>query len=128
MGEFEGGDEAGLLVQAAEVTDQIYNGVLFLEGFIGESIIKVAEVLLNLTKPEFVTISLPVTFQNFTLKVQSVLSRRLDWVKFTSLCKIINVLSAAAQDFCSFCYIHDSMGNKILKIRNCQGDFRTDTV
>ena len=35
MGEFKGGDEAGLLVQAAEVTDKVDDGVLFLEGFIG---------------------------------------------------------------------------------------------
>ena len=36
MGEFEGGDEAGLLVQATEVTGQIDDSVLFLEGFIGQ--------------------------------------------------------------------------------------------
>ena len=35
MGEFKGGDEAGLLVQAAEVTDKVDDGVLFFEGFIG---------------------------------------------------------------------------------------------
>ena len=33
MGEFEGGDEAGLLVQAAEVTDKVDDVVLLLEGF-----------------------------------------------------------------------------------------------
>lgn len=33
MGEFKGGDEAGLLVQAAEVTDQIDDRVFFYEGF-----------------------------------------------------------------------------------------------
>ena len=34
MGEFEGGDEAGLLVETAEVTDKVDDSVLFLEGFI----------------------------------------------------------------------------------------------
>ena len=48
MGEFEGGDEAGLLVQAAKVTDQIYNSGLFLESFSGEGIIKVVEGLFDL--------------------------------------------------------------------------------
>lgn len=38
MGEFEGGDEAGLLVQAAEVTGQIDNSFLFLKGFTGYNI------------------------------------------------------------------------------------------
>ena len=38
MGEFEGGDEAGLLVQAAEVTGQVNDGVLFLERFIGHDV------------------------------------------------------------------------------------------
>lgn len=40
MGEFEGGDEAGLLVQAAEVTDEVDDRVLFLEGFIGQGLQK----------------------------------------------------------------------------------------
>ena len=40
MGEFEGGDEAGLLVQVAEVTGQVDDGVLFLEGFIGQGLQK----------------------------------------------------------------------------------------
>ena len=35
MGEFKGGDKAGLLVQAEEVTDKIDDGVLFLKGFAG---------------------------------------------------------------------------------------------
>ena len=48
VGEFEGGDEAGLLVQAAEVADQIYNSVLFLEGFIGQGVIEVIEGLFDL--------------------------------------------------------------------------------
>ena len=48
MGEFEGGDEAGLLVQAAEVTDKVDDGVLFLEGFIGQGVIEVIEGLFNL--------------------------------------------------------------------------------
>ena len=48
MGEFEGGDEAGLLVQAAEVTDQIDDGILFLEGFIGQGVIEVFEGLFDL--------------------------------------------------------------------------------
>jgi len=34
VGEFEGGDEAGLLVETAEVTDKVDDSVLFLEGFI----------------------------------------------------------------------------------------------
>ena len=34
MGEFEGGDEAGLLVQAAQVTDEVDDGVLFLGGVV----------------------------------------------------------------------------------------------
>ena len=33
MGKFEGGDEAGLLVQAAEVTDKIDDCVFFYEVF-----------------------------------------------------------------------------------------------
>ena len=48
MGEFEGGDEAGLLVQTAEITDQIDDGVLFLEGFIGQGVIEVVESLFDL--------------------------------------------------------------------------------
>ena len=48
MGEFEGGDEAGLLVQAAEVTDQIDDCILFLEGFIGQGVIEVIEGLFDL--------------------------------------------------------------------------------
>ena len=48
VGEFEGGDEARLLVQAAEVTDQVNDGVLFLEGFIGQSVIECIEGLLDL--------------------------------------------------------------------------------
>ncbi len=48
MGEFEGGDEAGLLVQATEVADQIYNGVLFLERLIGQGVIEVVEGLFDL--------------------------------------------------------------------------------
>ena len=48
MGEFEGGNEAGLLVQAAEVADQIYNSVLFLEGFIGQGVIEVIKGLFDL--------------------------------------------------------------------------------
>ena len=38
MGEFEGGDEAGLLVETAEVTDKVDDGVLLFEGFIGRSV------------------------------------------------------------------------------------------
>lgn len=48
MGEFEGGDEAGLLVEAAEVTYKVDNGVLFLEGFIGQGVIEVIESLFDL--------------------------------------------------------------------------------
>ena len=48
MGEFEGGDEAGLLVQAAEVADKVDDGVLFLEGFIGQGVIEVIEALFDL--------------------------------------------------------------------------------
>ncbi len=48
MGEFEGGDEAGLLVQAAEVTDQIDDDILFLEDFIGQGVIEVIEGLFDL--------------------------------------------------------------------------------
>lgn len=40
MGKFDGGDKAGLLVQAAEVTDKVDDGVLFLEGFIGQGLQK----------------------------------------------------------------------------------------
>ena len=46
MGEFEGGDEAGLLVQAAEVTDKVDDGILFLEGFIGQGVIEVVDLYL----------------------------------------------------------------------------------
>ena len=54
MGEFEGGDEVGLLVQAAEVTDQIDDRVLFLEGFIGQSVIKnnITGTILYLRNPQ----------------------------------------------------------------------------
>ena len=48
MGEFEGSDEARLLVETAEVTDQIDNGVLFLKGFIGQGVIEVVESLFDL--------------------------------------------------------------------------------
>ena len=48
MGEFEGGDEAGLLVEAAEITGQVDDGVLFLKGFIGQGIIEVVEGLFDL--------------------------------------------------------------------------------
>lgn len=41
VGEFEGGNEAGLLVQAAEVTGQVDDGVLFLDRFIGQGMIEV---------------------------------------------------------------------------------------
>ena len=47
-GEFEGGDEAGLLVQAAEVTDKVDDCVLFFEGFIGQGVIEVVEGLFDL--------------------------------------------------------------------------------
>ena len=47
MGEFEGGGEAGLLVQAAEVADQIDDRVLLLEGFIGQGVIEVIEGLFD---------------------------------------------------------------------------------
>ena len=48
MGEFEAVDEAGLLVQAAEVAGEIDDGVLFLEGFIGQGVIEVIESLFDL--------------------------------------------------------------------------------
>ena len=48
MGEFEGGDEAGLLVQAAEVTDKVDDGIFFFEGFIGQGVIEVVESLFDL--------------------------------------------------------------------------------
>ena len=48
MGEFKGGDEAGLLVQAAEVTGQVDDGIPFLEGFIGHGVIEVIEGLFDL--------------------------------------------------------------------------------
>ena len=47
MGAFEGGDEAGLLVQAAEVTGQVDNGVYFFEGLIGQGVIEVVEGLFD---------------------------------------------------------------------------------
>ena len=50
MGEFEGGDEAGLLVQAAEVTDKVDDSILFLEGFIGQGVIEVVEGLFDLVR------------------------------------------------------------------------------
>ena len=40
MGKFEGGDEAGLLVQAAEVADKVDDGVLFLKGFVVQGLQK----------------------------------------------------------------------------------------
>lgn len=48
MGEFEGSDEAGLLVQTAEVTGEIDDGVLLFEGFIGQGVIEVIEGLFDL--------------------------------------------------------------------------------
>ena len=48
MGEFEGDDEAGLLMQAAEVTGQVDNGVYFFEGLIGQGAIEVVEGLFDL--------------------------------------------------------------------------------
>ena len=48
MGEFEGGDEAGLLVQAAEVTNKVDDGVLFFEGFIGQDVIEFIKGLFDL--------------------------------------------------------------------------------
>ena len=48
MGEFEGGYEAGLLVQTAEVTGQVDDGVLLLKGFIGQGVIEVVEGLFDL--------------------------------------------------------------------------------
>ena len=50
MGEFEGGNEAGLLVQAAEVTGQVDDGVFFLEEFIGQGVIEVIEGLFDLVR------------------------------------------------------------------------------
>ena len=47
MGEFEGGDKAGLLVQAAEVTDEVDDGILLLKGFIGQGVIEVIEGLFD---------------------------------------------------------------------------------
>ena len=38
MGEFESSDKAGLLVQAAQVTDKVDDSVLFLKGFIGQGL------------------------------------------------------------------------------------------
>ena len=48
MGKFEGGDEAGLLVQAAKVADKVDDGILFLEGFIGQGVIEFVECLFDL--------------------------------------------------------------------------------
>ena len=64
MGEFEGGDEAGLLVQAAEVTDKVDNGVLFLEGFIGQGVIKnnITGTILYLRNPQTFPKSSDVVF------------------------------------------------------------------
>ena len=47
MGEFKGGDEAGLLVQAAEITSQVDDSVLLFEGFIGQGVIEVIEGLFD---------------------------------------------------------------------------------
>ena len=49
MGEFEGGDEARLLVPA-EVADNVDDSVLFLERLIGSGIIGVVEGLFNLRR------------------------------------------------------------------------------
>ena len=48
MGEFEGSDKAGLLVEAAEVAGEIDDGVLFFEGFVGQGVIEVIEGLFDL--------------------------------------------------------------------------------
>ena len=50
VGEFKGSDEAGLLVQAAEVTDKVDDSVLFLEGFIGQGVIEVIKALFDLVR------------------------------------------------------------------------------
>ena len=50
MGEFEGGGEAGLLVQAVEVTDKVDDGVLFFKGFIGQGVIEVVESLFDFVR------------------------------------------------------------------------------
>ena len=73
-------------------------------------------------------ILLPIALQNFTFKVERILSGRLDRVEFPRLCKIINILSAAAQDFCGFGYIHNPVHNKILEVRNCQRNFCAGTI
>ena len=44
------GDEAGLLVEAAEVTGQIDDGVLFFEGFIGQGVIEVVKGQLDFVR------------------------------------------------------------------------------
>ena len=48
MGEFESIYKAGLLVEAAEVTDKVDDSVLFFEGFIGQGVIEVIESLFDL--------------------------------------------------------------------------------
>ena len=48
MGEFEAVDEAGLSVQAAEVAGQVDDGILLLEGFIGQGVIEIIESLFDL--------------------------------------------------------------------------------
>ena len=48
MGEFEGGDEAGLLVEATEAAGGVDDIIFFLEGFAGHSLIKLVKGLFDL--------------------------------------------------------------------------------
>ena len=49
-------------------------------------------------------------------------------MKFSCFCQIVNILSAAAQDFCCFGYIYNPVHNKILKVRNRQRNFCAGTI
>ena len=49
-------------------------------------------------------------------------------MKFSCFCQIVNILSAAAQDFCGFGHIHNPVHNKILEVRNCQRNFCAGTI
>ena len=62
--------------------------------------------------------SLPVSLQDFAFEIQGILSGRLDRMKLSCPRQIIDVLSAAVQDFRGFRYVHDPMNDKALKVRN----------
>ena len=79
-------------------------------------------------EPYLVYSSLPVSLQEFAFEIQGILSGRLDRMKLSGLRQIIDVLSAAVQDFRGFRYVHDPMHDEALKVRNGQRNLFPDTI